>query len=406
MMIGAYIGWFLIRAMPESYMANIAVWHPYFGEGGAESVAMNVIQGLQSNHNITLITMHPVEIEEVNQYYDMNVDTTVDVCRIGKIGPTLQSSSERFDQMIGRRIGRLHVAVFTRFMRSLADDFDLVFSTHGELSVDIPSIQYVHYPWYNRSEIPETIESHNPIKDVYNRLCGIVAAHDNDSIRHHTLLTNSDWTGRLIKDIYGVHPETVYPPVITTGFEPQPWKKRESGFVTVSRLVPRKNILRNIKIVRALRERGHDVHLHLIGPSPQTGYPEVVKEEVQRWEFISLEGRLPREELVEMLCTHKYGLHGMEYEHFGIIIAEFVAAGVIPFTPNSGGPCEILNQQEEMLYDTAPGAIKKIGSVLESRELQDELRESLPDIEKRFGPAQFRNRIQEIVSRKLERSSR
>jgi glycosyltransferase involved in cell wall biosynthesis len=119
-----------------------------------------------------------------------------------------------------------------------------------------------------------------------------------------------------------------------------------------------------------------------------------------------LEGKIPREHLVDLLTTHRYGIHGMEYEHFGIAVAEFLAAGMIPFVPNSGGQVEIVDRHDAVTYDSVDEVVAKADQVLSSPEQQWSIRSELPDVERRFGPERFKRQIQSVVAYALESTSR
>ena len=383
-------------------MSKIAVYHPYFGQGGAESVCMHVLEALQSENDLTLLSMSNIDIAEQNTYFDTEVDPTIETSQLGTIGQGLEQSMTTLKRILGRSFGRVHTAIFSRVAGN-QPEFDLTFSTHGELVTDHPSIQYIHYPWYNRSELPEALETRSAAENLYNRLCRMLAAHDDAAIRKQRLLTNSDWTANILQRLYNDRPKTVYPPVVTRNFEPQPWNKRENGFVCVGRLSPEKNIHRNINIVEQLRNRGHDVHLHIIGPTPKEAYGQRIQQFAEERPYVNLEGRISRERLIKLICTHRYGIHGMEYEHFGIAVAELVAGGTIPFVPNSGGQREIVNRLDDVTYNSVADAVEKADMVLSDSDSQKYIRKSLPNIEKRFGPERFKREIQDIVVDVLHR---
>lgn len=382
-------------------MYKIAVYHPFYGNGGAESVCMHVLEALQDDYDLEFISMEPVDIETENDYIGTNVNPNIETSQLGVVGQSLDRSMNLIDRAVGRNFGRLHAAMFSRF-GGRQSEFDLIFSTHGELVTKIPSIQYIHFPWYSRALLPEELKPSSPIANTYNRVCDLLAGHDPAAVRRQRLLTNSNWTADLLEKLYGMRPETVYPPVRTEEFNPRPWGHRENGFVCVGRLAPSKNIHRNVKIVDQLRDRGHDVHLHVVGPTSEGSYGERIADLAANRSHIHLEGRIPRERLVDLLCTHRYGIHGMEREHFGIAVAELVAGGAIPFIPSDGGQVEIVDSLESITYDSETEAVKKADQVLRDPDRQQEIREALPDVQMNFGPERFKQRIRGIVAETIE----
>jgi glycosyltransferase involved in cell wall biosynthesis len=385
-------------------MADVAVVHTYFGRGGAESVCMHVLDALGDDHDLTLFTMSDVDPPALNDYFRTSVPEDLTVRDLGSVGPTLRRSMGLLDRTLGRDLGRIHGSAFARALGRPLDrgEFDLVVSTHAELSVEGPSVQYVHYPWYNRGALPPEVDDGGTAEAWYDRLCRVVAGHDDGAVRRSRLLTNSDWTAEVLERLYGTRPETLYPPVVTEEFDPSPWDERERGFVCVGRISPEKNVHRNVEVVDRLRDRGHDVTLRVVGPTIDSRYADRVERMAGRRPHVSIEGRVSRERLVELLCSHRYAIHGMEREHFGIAVAECVAAGAIPFVPDAGGQREIVEGNPTLTYGSVDDAVEKADAVLSDPVRQRELRASLPDVRTRYGPDRFRRRIRSIAHETLD----
>lgn len=83
-----------------------------------------------------------------------------------------------------------------------------------------------------------------------------------------------------------------------------------------------------------------------------------------------MEEGIPREKLSELISSQKFGIHGHNFEHFGMAIAEMITGGCIVFSPNGGGQVEIVNGCKEVLYDDTEDAVEKIEGVLNDEELQ------------------------------------
>ena len=49
-----------------------------------------------------------------------------------------------------------------------------------------------------------------------------------------------------------------------------------------------------------------------------------------------------RDEVRALMATHRYGIHGMREEHFGMAPAELARAGCIVWVPRGGGQMEIV----------------------------------------------------------------
>jgi len=373
-------------------MAEIAVVHPDLGiRGGAESVCMNVLEALQNDHQLTLFTLGRPDIDALNRYYRTAVRPP-DVRVAGRLGPAISRGA-------GHRLAKLQAALLGRYARTHTLEYDLVFSTKNEFSVDTPSIQYVHSPQFAAAD--PGIDRTNSLQAAYDYTCRRIAGVTDRTLRSPTYLANSGWTADVLEEAHGVRAETVYPPVDVSSFPERPWDERESGFVTIGRVGPSKRILRNIEITERLRERGHEVHLHVAGPTTDGEYAERVECEASGREFVSIEGSLARAELVDLITSHRYGLHGRPYEHFGIAVAELVAGGTIPFAPGSGGQREILGGDSRLLYRSTDDAVETIDGVLSDRNSQRVLRANLDDAASAFGRDRFAREIRGVVERVL-----
>jgi glycosyltransferase involved in cell wall biosynthesis len=178
------------------------------------------------------------------------------------------------------------------------------------------------------------------------------------------------------------------------------WDKRENGFLCIGRISREKRLEEIIDILSEVRTYFQDIHLHIIGNEVEydKNYYQVVRMKVeQNSSWIYLEENLSHEELVNLVCQHRYGIHGMFYEHFGIAVAEMIRGGCIVFVHESGGQVEIIGNEKRLLYTTKEEAVEKIKRVLQKSAEQTKLRDYLYTRKKWFTPEKFMHKIQEIV---------
>ena len=97
------------------------------------------------------------------------------------------------------------------------------------------------------------------------------------------------------------------------------------------------------------------------------------------------------------MATHRYGIHGMREEHFGIAPAELARAGCIVWVPRGGGQMEVVGHEPALMYDSDDDAVEKILRTLASPAEQDRLRQVLAGSE-RFSTAHFAEQVREIVN--------
>jgi glycosyltransferase involved in cell wall biosynthesis len=167
----------------------------------------------------------------------------------------------------------------------------------------------------------------------------------------------------------------------------------------VGRVARDKRTKKCIRIFDGVHEEIPEAHLHIVGPESdvESDYVEEVREMAEAREYVQYEGLVSRERLTELLASHRYGLHGKENEHFGITVAEFVAAGMIPFVAPGGGQTELLNNQSALIYDSPSDAVEQIMGVMKGSQNPKVLRGALPDIEAEYGQERFQREITEQV---------
>src|SRR5258705_14024388 len=88
---------------------------------------------------------------------------------------------------------------------------------------------------------------------------------------------------------------------------------------------------------------------------------------------MSLHEDVRRAELAALVARHRYGIHGMSEEHFGMAVAEMVRAGCVVFVPRGGGQGEIVEGDERLLYSGREEAAAKIAQTM-----SDEGRQTTP----------------------------
>ena len=113
--------------------------------------------------------------------------------------------------------------------------------------------------------------------------------------------------------------------------------------------------------------------------------------------WFRLRVNLTRDDLCRAVASHRYGIHTMENEHFGIGPAEMLGAGCLLFAHNSGGPIEIAGGDSRLLFDDVTDAANKIERVLTTPTLEGELRASLEARRALFTTANFCSSLCDII---------
>ncbi|MFC7249457.1 glycosyltransferase [Halomicroarcula sp. GCM10025324] len=370
-------------------MARLAVLHNTLDlRGGADAVCAHVCEALQDDHDVTLVTVSRTSLATLNDMF--GTDASVPVLA-PPAGHQLAGALSRADDWFGPQLP-LRSAFLTRWLRRHAAAFDLVVSTANEFQLSVPSVQYVHFPQFNAA-VPGPDGTHGA--SLPNRLWTRVAdLADRTLPADATLVANSQYTAAHVAARYGRTPEVLHPPVDPIPGEP--WSARERGVVTVGRIAPDNRTLDAVRVVDGARERGLDLHLHLVGSTADAyqSYVDRVERAVAARDYVTLHRDLPRDRLEALLGGHRYGLNPKHGEHFGMALAEYVAAGMVPFAHDSGGQRDVVDDAADRLYGTVEAAVELLVDAVE-RDARPRLS---PD---RFAADRFHQRIRRLVRDRL-----
>ena len=375
--------------------------------GGAQCMAAWALQGLQDKYIVDLLTWNEVDFDEVNRFYG----TRLDKDRFKKIWMpawvrglvSLDPDPWSFQRL----------AILTRIAKLKRAKYDLLISFSDEVEFGDPVIQYIHFPWMSRIYRREKYLSSltgwkGRLQFVLHRYrpWRIISGFSFERMLNNITLVNSDWTGNRVRQEYSVEPIVVYPPV-PGEFPPVPWSERENGFVCIGRISGEKKYEVIISILSRVRARGHAIHLHIVGKisgqSDADIYYQKIRELVrQNADWIFFEENISRNELTRLIANHRYGIHGMQDEHFGIAVAELVRGGCVVFVPNDGGQVEIVGKNERLCYNSPEDAVVKVAQVLEDADTQYELHTRLAERAEQLSTEQFHNKLNKIVENTLE----
>ena len=374
---------------------KIAILFPAFLGGGAEAVCLWILESLKEEYELTLFTFSNINFQLLNKYYGTQIlDAQIRVVR-----PFFRAGFPHYiTDSYSLFALRQHLLI--RYFKNTGRKFDLSISAFNEMDMGSPGIQYIHFPMFGRGhEAVRSIVGYpdSKIRRFYRNICRMISGFSENHMRENLTIANSQWTASIVKQIYDIDARVIYPPVISD-FPDIPWEERENGFVIIGRFVPEKKIERAIRILQMVRTRGYDVHVHIIGGGGDPKYQEYIqklRDENASWVF--LEKGLSRKDLCKMLATHKYGIHTRENEQFGIVVAEKVKAGCIPFVPAKGGQVEIIGESKWLTFNDEQEAVKKIETVLSNTETQNRLRHILAEKASLFSLGRFKVEIRKVV---------
>jgi len=383
--------------------AKVALLHTQLGYGGSERVTLSIAEALQEDYEVSLITTRRhherVDLDRLNDF----CDTAVDERKVAVIEAPLPG-------FLRTNFAALRGAVFARFCRRLAPEFDVMFMTYGVMDFGVRGIQFIHDPAFSPellrqlTPFPRGLRGwfywDSPLRKVYLGLSRRVAGSSQEGVKTNLTLVSSEWTGRIVRKFYGIETRTVYPAVAGT-FPDIAWPQRENGFVCAGRWSIEKRMERVVRILGEVRKRGAQIHLHLIGTGGDPRYVESLRQLCRKnQEWVLMEEGIDSQAKSQMMAGHKYGISGRENEPFGIAVAELAKAGCIVFVPNGGGQAEIADHPA-LIYESDDDAIRKIEAVLADSTLAATLRTHLAEGTQRFSIEDFKTVILQVVGKFL-----
>ena len=380
---------------------KIGIGHPTMRRGGSEARAMWALQTLKDDFDVSLISAGEVHIEALNRYYGTSIHS--DEISIRKVPlPTFLRKMCAGDALRG--------AFYQRFCRKIASEFDVLISAYNICDFGVPAIHCIaDFSWDD--ELRRRFHTHPSgtrglfhqyklLRKIYLGLSRIISVPSGRNIfdEEDLILANSEWSAGIIREKYGTNCDVVYPPVMNN-FPKIAAAEKEMGFVCIGRISPEKRLERIVWILKKVRRRGHDTHLHIIGETTGTSYGRSI-EEISKIEadWVVLEGERFGFDKAKTLSQHHFGIHACQGEAFGISVAEMVKAGCITFVPDEGGQVEIVNHSS-LVYNGIEDAVNKIDTVLREPQLQLKLQNHLEIQGEKFSANAFIKNIKAAVKR-------
>lgn len=376
-------------------MKRVLVVHPVLRpHGGGQAVAAWTLESLKGVCDLSLFTSADLDYAGINRFFGTTLKSgDFKVYRT----PVRASAALRH---LPIRADLLSGALNQRWLKRLLHrhEFDVILGTHNEMDFGQPGIQYVHFPWghIRRPETEMRWYHLAPAVLFYRAACARIGGISIERLRSNVTLANSAFIADLIRQAHGIEAR-ILPPPVPADFPHVPWSERRDAFVGIGRLHQEKKWDQAVEIVRRVRQSGRDAQLTLI-LTPEKKEPARMLHALARSNpWLTLREAVPRRELVRIVAEHRYGIHPMDNEHFGIGPAELQLAGCLPFVHRSGGPAEIVGREDLLMFGGADEAVSKILNVMGDRELQSTLRERAAQRAGLYTQARFQLEIRKLV---------
>ena len=377
--------------------AKIAVVHPPFGGGGSDAVALWTVAALKDRYDVSLITSGKVNIQWLNE----SCGTDLSLQDFSVIQAPLPLGIGR-----AKKFAALRGSFIQWYCQRVASRFDLMISAYNPLDFGVPGIQLIADFSFDSglrrkfggtdSKLGRIAYGASTLRTIYLRLCSAISPGEPARWKSNLTVANSEWSRRVMDERYGVKSQTIYPPVVNE-FPQVNFSDRTDGFVCLGRLVPEKGMEVVIEILRLVRQRGHNIHLHILGGG-EPAYVKTLQDlRAQHGDWVILEGWVAGKKKADIIANHRFGISGRQNEPFGMAVAEMVKAGCIVFTPDNGGQVEIVNH-ENLVFQDVQDAVERICEVLSNPAAQDNLRQHLTTGAQHFSVEAFQRGIRNVVS--------
>ena len=366
--------------------------------GGGNGVAAWVLQALVPVHRVTVLSWRPVDVGPINRFF----------------GTSLTPSN--FDSIVVPRswsylpdhlpvpASLIKIAMLMRYTRKVSRGvrralWDLQRNRlrtprHSVRPLpDLPSAAA-------RRSTCAGITRRYAVLNAYYALTDRIAGFSLDRMKANVTLVNSDWTGQHVSQFLGIDTRTLYPPVV----DPAPWAAVERSPARISCDRPhlaRKGIrARHADPGARARSTQPEITLTIVGTRDRHSrryFRTLTGLAAQLGPWIEFRDNLTRDEVRQLMASHRYGIHGMREEHFGMAPAELARAGVLVWVPRGGGQMEIVGREPALMYDSDDDAVDKITRTLGDEAEQQRLRSVLAKTAEQFSTDHFIRQVRELV---------
>jgi glycosyltransferase involved in cell wall biosynthesis len=365
--------------------------------GGSERLAITVMQALSEiGIDFDLTTFERPNMFKIDTAYGRSVASVIQ--RIRKVN--VLRSLEKVD---------------------IKKHYDLTINTHGDMlpyfASDFSknnSITYCHFPlakYLINSKDPEYTRFLNSaiLATMTNTNCSSQKRFQSAQtayihmLRNSTVLSNSEFSCKVIQKAFGIDSILLSPPVDVDFFRntallPSLSKNRKDVILVVARFHPSKKIENAIRLAKLLKQYQIGSGMKIVGnlPPSRYGYYSYLKQMVQDYnltDYVTFEINVSFSKLLALMQDSKIYFHPLPGEPFGISTVEAMSAGLIPVAPDIGGHTEFVPSNYQ--FHTFGEGVEAIASALNAPNSERIL---ISDSVRKYSIQNFIQRFQQIVN--------
>lgn len=300
--------------------------------------------------------------------------------------------------------------------------YDLIVNTHGDMLPMVTrkmsehnSITYCHFPLgcylmegndpeymallrYDNMGSCNGLDSINFLKKMKRSYSAMMT--------NSKILTNSEFSRKVIWKTFNVDSTILYPPVDVDIFRNNVLYSSESiekdkKLLVISRFHPSKKIENAVRFAKLLKECNIADGMKIVGNLSLDGlaYYSYLKRIVKNYDledFVEFKVNVKLRDLIDLMLKSKVYFHPLPGEPFGISTVEAMSAGLIPVVPDLGGHTEFVPRRYQ--FHTFKSAIKVVESALAAPDSEKYL---ISNCVSKFSIRHYVLRFREIVTEML-----
>jgi glycosyltransferase involved in cell wall biosynthesis len=356
--------------------------------GGAERVCLKTIEAAkEAGHRVVLATIEKTDWRRLE----------------GVFGRISIPDEERPLVKGGIAAFRLYASLLTPLAWSwVKGHSDLTICTNEDLMMAGSDFGYMHYVPFclSKSVVPKV---RHPLVDTYAFAFRQLQLRSLRNPEKSTLISNSEFTRGLVARLAGFRSSVIYPPVDVDRFSPVKDEDRARlTILTLGRLSPEKNFEVLLQIARRHPTARFLIACSSSGALSDPYYRRLVgikrKYDLRNTTFL----RDPTPTQLNLaISSSNVILNSTVNETFGLVIAEAMAAGVVPLVHRSGGPwVDILGGADGRFgfsYSDLDEACEVLGSLIADRGRISEIRLRCVKRAKVFSDVSFKDKMRKTL---------
>ena len=355
-------------------MKKVLLYYNFsFSFGGGDFLPLSFIAELQNACDLTVALDKADGLRQAAEIYGITIDPSA--FKVEQVTPK--------DYDIKRHNAYLSL-YRTRRLKKLAQKADICISLSNITDFGRPAHHFMNMLAFGDNAFTAYVKSGK--KELRRTLSGICRSVAGSLFRailcmrtksriirdpKERVYPNSRFVERLMTEFYGPFNSTMfYPPTLFAVRNPSV-RRDPLKVVCIGRILREKRITDIIDIVRRARILSNqDLTLHIAGRIDQEpAYGETLRKIASQERWVVLTGALYGKEKEVFLTSGTYAVHAERDEAFGISVAEYLVAGLVPVVPDEGGSCEVVSNPD-VTYHTNEDAAQILAHLLVDEEFR------------------------------------